>query len=238
MLNTTQAAALHAFNNSASQGRLTETSLARALKSEKIVARTTINALREKGMITTAGKYDFRITDAGKKHLKSISSTVSSTLNKAFAPSVKPQPDEGQPGGALDAAWSASCTATDAETAAAEANTLEQISGMKAEPEVDLVDLDAELAEMMDLQLIKADGDTLQLNEPASTKALLDAELTALAEILAPDQFPVIDDIDSKQHALAGIAVLLKQRTPALAGLAEQLATDLSVIRLHQERRD
>jgi hypothetical protein len=105
------------------------------------------------------------------------------------------------------------------------------------EADQDTIDIDAELTALVDMQLVKADGDKLRANEPASTKALLDAELTALAESLAPEQFPVIEDIDSKQHALAGIAVLLKQRTPALAGLAEQLATDLSVIRLHQERR-
>lgn len=101
----------------------------------------------------------------------------------------------------------------------------------------DTFDIDAELSALVDLQLVKSDGDTLQVNEPASTKALLDAELTALAESLDPEQFPVIDAIDSKQHALAGIALLLKPRTPLLANLAEQLATDLSVIRLHQERR-
>lgn len=105
------------------------------------------------------------------------------------------------------------------------------------EADQDTIDIDAELSALVDMQLVKADGDKLRTNEPASTKALLDAELTVLAESLAPEQFPVIDDIDSKQHALAGIAVLLKQRTPALANLAEQLSTDLSVIRLHQDRR-
>ncbi|MEO3879298.1 hypothetical protein [Rheinheimera fenheensis] len=236
MLNTTQAAALHAFNNNGSQGRLTETSLARALKSEKVLARTTIAALREKGMISASGKYEFRITDAGKKYLKNINSTVSATLNKAFtsAPAEKPVVDQGQPGGALDAAWSASCEAADAKTEAAHANTLEQVEQLQ---QADTVDIDAEIDALVEQGLVQPEGDTLQVNEPASTKALLDAELTLLAESLAPEQFPVIDDIDSKQHALTGIAVLLKQRTPALASLAEQLATDLSVIRLHQERR-
>ena len=234
MLNTTQAAALHAFNNNGSQGRLTETSLARALKSEKVVARTTITTLREKGMIAQAGKYEFRITDAGKKHLKTISSKVSSTLNKAFSLANEPEASDTTAAAISEQRETAVLeTQPQAETAAANVNTLEQPD----QQQDDTVDVDEELNALLDLQLVKADGEMLQLNEPASTKALLDAELTLLAESLAPEQFPVIDDIDSKQHALAGIAVLLKQRTPALASLAEQLATDLSVIRLHQERR-
>ena len=124
-------------------------------------------------------------------------------------------------------------TQPQAETAAENVSTLEQLDHQQD----DTVDIDEELNALLDLQLVKADGEMLQLNEPASTNALLDAELTTLAEMLDPNQYPVIDDIDSKQHALAGIAVLLKQRTPALARLADQLATDLSVIRLHQERR-
>ena len=116
------------------------------------------------------------------------------------------------------------------------AKAIEQLEQLDHQQD-DTVDIDEELNALLDLQLVKADGEMLQLNEPASTNALLDAELTTLAEMLDPNQYPVIDDIDSKQHALAGIAVLLKQRTPALARLADQLATDLSVIRLHQERR-
>lgn len=234
MLNTTQAAALHAFNNSASQGRLTETSLARALKAEKVVARSTIATLREKGMVTAAGKYDYRITDAGKKHLKTISSKVSSTLNKAFSLANEPAASETTAADISEQRVTAVLeTQPQAETAAANGSAFEQLDHQQD----DTVDIDEELNALLDLQLVKADGEMLQLNEPASTNALLDAELTTLAEMLDPDQFPVIDDIDSKQHALAGIAVLLKQRTPALARLADQLATDLSVIRLHQERR-
>lgn len=154
--------------------------------------------------------------------------------NSLLALADQPTLDDGQPGSVLDAAWSALCEAADAKTEAAQANTLEQVEQMQ---QADTVDIDAEIDALVKQGLVQPEGDTLQVNEPASTKALLDAELTALAESLAPEQFPVIDDIDSKQHALTGIAVLLKQRTPALASLAEQLATDLSVIRLHQERR-
>jgi hypothetical protein len=103
--------------------------------------------------------------------------------------------------------------------------------------DAEVIDVDAELAELVELQLIKTDGHTLQLNEPASTNAMLQAELNTLAEALNPDQYPVIDDISNKQLALSGIALLLRTRTPALAGIVDQLATELSVIRLHQERR-
>lgn len=236
MLNTNQAAALHAFNTTANQGRLTETSLARAIKSDKVVARTTIAALREKGMISAAGKYEFRITDAGKKHLKTITSKVTSTLNNAFSPATKQAVSE-----TADADIGEQQVATVLESKPLEprgtsdlAKALEKVVQLQ---QADTVDIDAEIDALVKQGLVQPEGDTLQVNEPASTKALLDAELTALAESLAPEQFPVIDDIDSKQHALTGIAVLLKQRTPALASLAEQLATDLSVIRLHQERR-
>lgn len=116
---------------------------------------------------------------------------------------------------------------------------LEEAHGEPAETEsaVDTVEIDTALNELVEQGLVKVEGDTLQVNEPACKNALLDAELTSLAEQLDPDQFPVIDDIDTKQHALAGIALLLKARTPLLANITEQLATDLSVIRLHQERR-
>ncbi|MBU2113685.1 MAG: hypothetical protein KKE94_07910 [Gammaproteobacteria bacterium] len=238
MLNTTQAAALHAFNNNGSQGRLTETSLARALKSEKVIARTTITTLREKGMIAQAGKYEFRITDAGKKHLKTISSKVSSTLNKAFSPANEPAASETTAADVSEQRVTAVLETQPIEHRGEHhlAKAIEQLEQLDHQQD-DTVDIDEELNALLDLQLVKAGGEMLQLNEPASTNALLDAELTTLAEMLDPNQYPVIDDIDSKQHALAGIAVLLKQRTPALARLADQLATDLSVIRLHQERR-
>lgn len=318
MLNTTQAAALHAFNNSASQGRLTETSLARALKSEKVVARNTINALREKGMVTPAGKYEFRITDAGKKHLKTIASNVSATLKRAL-PGAKTtglansatQPTEELTTKVLQCVASSSASKTvtkivselnedfsmvraalhqlatgglitqyengtfyamkagreraaeiaksvsvepEADTANQAEETLsesqeqrpdQQAATAKQEAETasdnaddEAVNIDDDLAALEEQGLIKCEGEALMLSEPQSAKAHLDAELSNLAELLDPDQFPVIDDIDHKQHALSGIALLLKPRTPALANLAEQLATDLSVIRLHQERRD
>ena len=221
MLNTNQAAALHAFNNSASQGRLTETSLARALKSEKALARNVITVLREKGMITQAGKYEFRITDAGKKHLKCITAANSAVLNKALSPVTSKQQKQ---------------SAVIAASAAVGAKTAQPEAPAAADQSDESIDVDQELAELQQQGIIQQAGDRIEITNKGE-QCVIETELSNLAEILDPDHLPVIDDIDVKQHALAGISLLLKNRTPALAKIIDEVSVDLSVVRLHQERR-
>ncbi|MDX1538856.1 hypothetical protein [Arsukibacterium sp.] len=63
------------------------------------------------------------------------------------------------------------------------------------------------------------------------------AELDALASLLQPEQYPVVDDIAEKQRALAGISLIIKPHAPQLVNVLDQLAGDLAVICLHQNRR-
>lgn len=97
----------------------------------------------------------------------------------------------------------------------------------------EVVDIDAELEQQ---GAIQASGELLAITEKGE-RCVVDTELSNLAEMLEQEQLPQIDDIDVKQRALAGIALLLKQRTPSLARIIEDVSADLAAVQLHQERR-
>lgn len=88
----------------------------------------------------------------------------------------------------------------------------------------------------------KFDIETIQL-PPAATAATpmtdsdIETELERLGTLLHPDQWPVVENIDNKQRALDGITLVIKNHAPTLLNVLADLSTDLSVIRLHQERR-
>lgn len=65
----------------------------------------------------------------------------------------------------------------------------------------------------------------------------IEDSLARLNRIFAPDQLPEIDNIDDKQRALSGIALMIKPHDEFFASVLNELSADLSVIRLHQERR-
>lgn len=139
--------------------------------------------------------------------------------------------DEGQPGGALDAAWSASCEATDIETAAAEANTLEKISQLEAKA-ADLTDVDEDLATLVDAGLVQPEGERYRI--------AAEFNLHQMAEEFEQEQssqdHPVIDDINAKERALGYCSLLLSPDSKELKRCIDSLQVDLAVIRLHQER--
>ncbi|MBV2127953.1 hypothetical protein [Arsukibacterium indicum] len=108
--------------------------------------------------------------------------------------------------------------ATDGETAAAAAETQQP---------TDLPDPDEEVIEL----------DMPEQPEPGANVGGFTAELDNLAGLLQPDQYPVIDDIADKQRALSGISLIIKPHAPQLVNVLDQLAADLAVICLHQNRR-
>lgn len=100
----------------------------------------------------------------------------------------------------------------------------------------EVVDIDAELAELEQQGTIQASGELLAITEKGE-RCVVETELSTLAEMLELDQLPYIENIDVKQRALAGISLLLKTRTPTLASIIDEMSVDLSVVKLHQERR-
>ncbi|WNO60856.1 hypothetical protein [Rheinheimera sp. MMS21-TC3] len=93
----------------------------------------------------------------------------------------------------------------------------------------------------LDVDVIDID-DCLQEADCAQPNILrvscpIENSLARLNRIFAPDQLPEIDNIDDKQRALSGIALMIKPHDEFFASVLNELSADLSVIRLHQERR-
>lgn len=90
-----------------------------------------------------------------------------------------------------------------------------------------------DVADMFTTELDKAKVRQQRANQ-------LKAELTELTTLLnppAPEQLPVVEQIETKQSTLDAVALLLKPRMPLIASTIEQLSVDLAEIKLHQDRR-
>ncbi|MAD75127.1 MAG: hypothetical protein CML20_10115 [Rheinheimera sp.] len=126
----------------------------------------------------------------------------------------------------LNTHWEKSCEATDSENEAAATDTQQQLEAMQQptalpNPDEEVIELDIAAEPLAEY----------------SSAFDINAELESLAGLLQPDQYPVIDDIADKQRALSGISLIIKPHAPQLVNVLDQLAADLAVICLHQNRR-
>lgn len=168
---------------------------------------------------------------------------TASGRNLVLQASTPAEPDEGQLGGALDAAWSASCNDASEELAAAWAGTLEEASQIHVrlatpDHDADLIDVDTELDDLVQRGLVHQQGEHYTLPDSAVITGFnFEQMANEFEQEQSSQDHPVIDDISAKERALSYCSLLLSPHSTELKRCIDALQMDLAVIRLHQERR-